>query len=251
MTGWQKTGFLAACVLPLAWLVLGILMLFGSVVLTGSYAFTYLILPALCLLLLWRVIRGSKKAVVKWILCLLILAVTAMLVFIGMVWGHFSIYERATGRTVPEKYESEIGLSNPWLPEADSVGQPLDTEYHYFYNQLGFLFRSEYYALICTYSPEEYAAQVAALDTRCTFHTEPLGSYEHQPLFTLGSYRFRFLEMDPEAVPLLYYPKEMVLIGNNDETREIVLSYYSDSDLDDISSPQDFLEKDCGWKYIR
>ena len=102
MTGWQKTGFLAACVLPLAWLVLGILMLFGSAVLTGSYAFTYLILPALCLLLLWRVIRGSKKAVVKWILCLLILAVTAMLVFIGMVWGHFSIYERSTGQTVPE-----------------------------------------------------------------------------------------------------------------------------------------------------
>ena len=47
------------------------------------------------------------------------------------------------------------------------------------------------------------------------------------------------------------YPKSMVLIGTNDETHEIVWSYYDDDDLDWIPDPQEFLLEDCGWKYIR
>ena len=56
--------------------------------------------------------------------------------------------------------------------------------------------------------------------------------------------------MDSDIYRLMY-PKSMVLIGTNDETHEIVWSYYDDDDLDWIPDPQEFLLEDCGWKYIR
>ncbi|MBQ4550882.1 MAG: hypothetical protein IJA49_07285, partial [Oscillospiraceae bacterium] len=66
----------------------------------------------------------------------------------------------------------------------------------------------------------------------------------------LEGYEFRFLEMETDTYDL-DYPHYMILVGTNDETREIVWSYYDDDDLDYISDPEKFLLNDCGWKYIR
>ena len=69
-------------------------------------------------------------------------------------------------------------------------------------------------------------------------------------LRSLDGYEFRFLEMDSDTYRLSY-PHYMILVGTNDETHEIVWSYYDDDDLDWIPDPERFLLEDCGWKFIR
>ena len=145
-------------------------------------------------------------------------------------------------QTVAEALELGVG----------DLGEPEKVEYHYFYNQFGLFFDSDCYTLICTYDPEDYAALTEALETRYTFHTKPLdvGETALPPLYTLDGYEFCFLEMETDTYDL-DYPHYMVMVGTNDESREIVWSYYDDDALDYISNPEKFLLHDCGWKFIR
>ena len=252
MTKYQKIGLFIAGLIPAIWLLLGLyIWIPGDAVLTFSFILTYLLLPTVALILLWRTIRGKKHTAWKWILSILILSLS---VFIGvtlMEVGHFSLYDHAEGQKALDKYEEDIGHYD-LMPEAADLGAPEKIEYHYFYNQWVTFFDSNCYTLICTYSPGDYASMTAQLDSRYTFHTEPLdaGDTDLPPLYTLKGYQFRFLEMDTETYDL-WYPKYMILVGTNDETHEIVWSYYDDDDLDYIPDPEDFLLDDCGWKFIR
>lgn len=252
MTKYQKIGLFIAGLIPAIWLLLGLyIWIPGDAVLTFPFILTYLLLPTVALILLWRTIRGKKHTAWKWILSILILCLS---VFIGvtlMAVGHFSLYDHAEGQKALDKYEEDIGHYD-LMPEAADLGAPEKIEYHYFYNQWVTFFDSNCYTLICTYSPGDYASMTAQLDSRYTFHTEPLdaGDTELPPLYTLEGYQFRFLEMDTETYDL-WYPKYMILVGTNDETHEIVWSYYDDDDLDYIPDPEDFLLDDCGWKFIR
>lgn len=252
MTKYQRIGLFIAGLIPAIWLLLGLYTWIpGDAVLTFSFILTYLLLPTVALILLWRTIRGKKHTAWKWILSILILCLS---VFIGvtlMAVGHFSLYDHAEGQKALDKYEEDIGHYD-LMPEAADLGAPEKIEYHYFYNQWVTFFDSNCYTLICTYSPGDHASMTAQLDSRYTFHTEPLdaGDTELPPLYTLEGYQFRFLEMDTETYDL-WYPKYMILVGTNDETHEIVWSYYDDDDLDYIPDPEDFLLDDCGWKFIR
>ena len=252
MTKWQKIGLCAAGLAPSLLLLLGLfLWLPGNAVLTLSYAVSFLVLPAVCLLLLWLTIRSHRQPLTKWALSILILVLTAFLFVAINFVGHFSIYGHANGQKALKHYEEDIG-DYELMPEISDLGEPEKIEYHYFYNQIVSIFDSDCYTLICTYSPGDYASMTAQLDSRYTFHTEPLdaGDTELPPLYTLEGYQFRFLEMDTETYDL-WYPKYMILVGTNEETHEIVWSYYDDDDLDYISDPEDFLLDDCGWKFIR
>ena len=252
MTRWQKVGFFVASLLPTLYLLLGLFMLLGGTVLTLSYVITYLLLPIACLFLLLLAIRSQKSTIFKWSRSLLILGLSAFLAIQLMMWGHFSIYDHITEDDPMDTYNHYIAESGKQIPLPDELGQLLRAEYHYFYNQQGAIFESECFTLICTYSPEDYAAITGELDTRYTFHTEPLdaGETDLPPLYTLDGYEFRFLEMHTDTYRLTY-PHYMILIGTNDKTQEIVWSYYDDDDLDYIPDPEDFLLEDCGWKYIR
>lgn len=253
MTRWQWLGLIAAGLIPGVWLILGlILWLLGASVPTFSYVFTYLLLPATVLVLLWRIVRKGWNPGWRAFACIALLIGAVWLTTKCMAVGHFSIYDHAEGEDGLAMYERDIGASNPLLPEVVDLGAPEQIEYHYFYNQWVTFFRSDCYTLICTYSPEDYAAMTGALESQYVFHSAPLyaGETTLEPLYELDGYRFRFLQMDGEAYDLRF-PKDMVLVGTNDETREIVWSYYYDDDLDSIDKPKDFLLEDCGWKYIR
>lgn len=252
MTRWQLAGLTAAGIIPGLYFLMSLCMLLGGAVLTLSFVLSHLLLPVLCLLLLWLTIRSGKKTGTKWGLSLLILGLSAFLFIQLMFWGHFSIYDHADGQKGLDLYEEDIGQVCVLMPEPADLGEPEKMEYHYFYNQIATIFDSDCYTLICAYSPGDYAAQTEALDIRCTFHTEPLdaGDTDLPPLYTLEGYEFRFLEMDSDTYRLSY-PKYMILVGTNDETHEIVWSLYSDDDLDYIPDPEEFLLEDCGWKFIR
>ena len=252
MTRWQKVGLFAAGLLPGLLFLLGLfLWIFGAPVLTFSYALDFLILPALTWWLLYRITRKGWRPRLRAILCILILAVSAWLMFQLNVWGHYSLYNHAEGEKALTHYQDDSDEYRN-MPEVGDLGEPEKVEYHYFYNQFGLFFDSDCYTLICTYAPEDYVALTEALETRYTFHTKPLdvGETDLPPLYTLDGYEFRFLEMESDIYHLTY-PKSMVLIGTNDETHEIVWSFYDDDDLDWITDPQKFLLNDCGWKYIR
>lgn len=252
MTRWQKIGLFAAGLLPGLLFLLGLfLWIFGTAVLTFSYAIDLLILPALTWGLLYRTIRKGWRPLFRAILCILILAASAWLIFQLNIWGHYSLYNHADGENALTHYRDDSSEYRN-MPDVADLGEPERIEYHYFYNQIALFFDSDCYTLICTYSPEDYTAMCEELDNRYTFHTEPLdaGDTELPPLYTLEGYEFRFLEMETDTYDL-DFPQYMTMVGTNDETREIVWSYYDDDDLDYISDPEKFLLKDCGWKYIR
>lgn len=46
------------------------------------------------------------------------------------------------------------------------------------------------------------------------------------------------------------YPKELELIGINNETREIAYVKFFDYDLDSMEESQEFLNSNCGWQYV-
>lgn len=46
------------------------------------------------------------------------------------------------------------------------------------------------------------------------------------------------------------YPKELLLWGFNDRTKEFAWIHFRDQDLDYIDSMQDFISENCGWRYI-
>ena len=251
MTGRQKVGFCAAALLPTIWLLLGLLMVLGGSVFTLSFILAHLLVPVLTIALLYRAIRRNEYALDRIVFSILILAGAFILAIFLMTSGHFSIYDHAKGQDALDLYEKDIGHYE-LMPEATDLGNPEQIEYHYFFNQIATFFDSDCYTLICSYSPEDYATMTAELEDRYTFHTEPLdaGETDLPPLYTLDGYEFRFLEMHTDTYHLMY-PKTMILIGTNDETHEIVWSYYDDDDLDYIPDPEDFLLEDCGWKFIR
>ena len=251
MTRWQKVGFCAAALLPTIWLLLGLLMVLGGSVFTLSFILAHLLLPILTIALLYRTIRRNEYTSDRVVFSILILAGAFILAIFLMTRGHFSIYDHANGQDALDLYEKDIGHYD-LMPEATDLGNPEQIEYHYFFNQIATFFDSDCYTLICTYSPEDYAAMTAELEDRYTFHTEPLdaGETDLPPLYTLDGYEFRFLDMASDTYHLMF-PKTMILIGTNDETHEIVWSYYDDDDLDYIPDPEAFLLEDCGWKFIR
>ena len=157
MTRWQKVGLFAAG------LLLGLfLWIFGAPVLTFSYALDFLILPALTWWLLYRIIRKGWRPLLRAILCILILAVSAWLMFQLYIWGHLSLYNHAEGEKALTHYQDDSDEYRN-MPEVGDLGEPEKVEYHYFYNQFGLFFDSDCYTLICTYAPEDYAALTETL----------------------------------------------------------------------------------------
>lgn len=252
LTRGEKIGLAVVWLLPALWLGLGlVLWLPGKAVLTGSYAVAFLLLPALTLAVLYWTIRRRWHPGWRGLLCAVVLVVVVFVGFLVLFFGHYSRYEQIVGGNALVRYEADVRETHRLPPEVPDLGEPERTEYHRFNNNV-FIFYSDCYTLICTYSPEDYARQVAALEEQFVFHTEPLdaGDGVLEPLYTLEGYEFRFLEMGTETYHL-YFPHYMILVGTNDETCEIVWSYYVDTDLDYISDPVEFLREDCGWKYIR
>lgn len=252
LTRGQKIGLAVVWLIPAIWLGMGLLLwLPGKAVLTGSYAVTFLLLPTLTLAFLYWTIRRTWNPRWRGLLCAAVLVMAAYVCFLMMFMGHYSRYEYIVGEKALARYEADVHEFPPFPPEVPELGEPERIEYHRFDNNW-FIFISDCYTLICTYSPEDYAEQVEALEKQCVFHTEPLAAEdgEQEPLYTLDDYEFRFLKMGTEPYHL-YFPHYMILVGTNDETKEIVWSYFMDTDLDDISDPEEFLLEDCGWKFIR
>ena len=238
-------GFICCALLPLTAMVFGVLLLVKDVLLNVGIAVVYFLIPLLVAGLLAWCIFSDRKTWKKFVLSGVILVLFLITFFFSspiVGWTQLKCYE---GDEAVQQYstsESESKL----MPELSELGDPEKIEYYNLFSAF-LIFAYETDGLICTYTQEEYAIQKARLDTTYNFQTEKTAD-NILPAVEIDGYQFRLLSNNEYD---LYYPKEVVLVGYSDDANEIVYLEFYDLDLDYITSLEEFIADECGWKYIR
>ena len=250
-------GQIIACILtsllPLAVLCLGIYIICrGAIILNRSFVITYLILPIVTIGGNVLMIACIRRKVLRAFLCGLWLVVLLFATFILSLFGYYETirsYEDADAR----RAYSQAEAPDP-MPSLEELGSPEKLEFHSYFSQGFAIFNCDSWVLIARYDDAAYAQEKELLDSRYQFQDNPMDvSYEPEyvtePVFEADGFVFRFLSMEGEYS--LYYPKYLMIIGTNDATGEIAYLYFSDPDLDYITSIREFLDTDMGWEHIR
>jgi hypothetical protein len=150
---------------------------------------------------------------------------------------------------------TEARHSADFLPPLHGVGDTEDMSYYRF-EEVTLIFHSEADVLVCEYGEDEYLKEKAEIEKKYVFEDEvqtcdcDYCQYVCYPYAEIDGFTFRRLEDEEGADWSHSYPKQVSVIGMNDETLEIVYIEFSDFDLDYISSFDTFIEQFCGWKYI-
>lgn len=243
-------ALITASILPLLIILRGLLLLMDDFIITYSFAISYFLLPLTALVISFFIICSKIRKGTKTVLCVLFLIAMAILFFLFVLFGHFSILCSETGSDALDVYQQS---SLTEMPEISQLGQPQEIRYHSFFNTYACIFDSDCYLLFCKYSDGDYQRQKDQLEACYTFQTETISSngYCVDPSYSIDGYEFRFLSFDCEEYQYLIYPKSMAMVGTNDSTKEIVYLRYYDDDLDYISSFEEHFLNDFGWKYLR
>lgn len=202
------------------------------------------------------VLRSRRKAVVKAVLIAVWLFILAIVGFFSIFLPrtlHFqtktnaqSIFEARAATVYPKDYAIPLEINT-----ASSV------EYHEVID-IAFIFESDSYTLLCDYGEAEYKEALAALEGRCDFRTEAMGTGRYddnhaeitiEPYAAIGDDRFRVLF--PEDGDTFMFYKSCLLIMTNDAKRQIAYIVFTDYDLDYAEDLTAFINEYCGWKYIR
>ena len=238
-------GFLCCALLPVAAMVLGILLLFKDVMLNVGIAVVYFLIPLLTAGLLVWCIFSNGKTWKKYILCSVTLVLFLIALFYSCLIVGWTQLKRYEGNEAVQQYAISVSESK-LMPELSELGNPEEIEYYNLFFAY-VIFSHETDGLICTYTQEEYAIQKAQLDTTYNFQIEKTED-DNLPAVEINGYQFKLLSIDKYD---LYYPKVVVLIGYSDDANEIVYIEFYDDDLDYITSLEEFIADDCGWKYMR
>lgn len=242
---------LACSLLPLAVVAFfGIAVMRGNVIpLPGFWIFSAVV-PGITVLFIGLASFSNIHPIGKGFL------LTGILVIMAVVWLFISFFtlnyakcNRYTGQQIQEPYEQVL---NDLMPALDELGDTKQMEF-YQYRETASIFYFQADVLICTYSGQEYNEQVAALEHNYAFQSEPMEACDRtcDPTGTIGDYYFRFLAVDGTYEEQIYYPKQVVLIGTNDNTSEIVYIAFDNMDLDYLTTVEEFVNDYCGWEYIR
>ena len=105
------------------------------------------------------------------------------------------------------------------------------------------IFSQEAYTTILKYNEDNFDEEKSKIENSCKFYSTPIENEESDPVFSYEGFDFRTEISD-------WYPKEMNLVGINEETLEIAYVSFQDYDLDSISDYEEFLDYYCGWRYI-
>ena len=248
----RVVALVAVFILPFLGVLSGIYLLFTDVIITWSFAILFFILPLFTITGNVLIIRRNRRPVLRTVLCVIVLILFLISSIFLALLGHFSTLLSLTDDEALAQY-SDIADDLSGLPAVSELGTPEKMEYYHFFN-IGFaFFDSDCDILFCKYSHADYQAEKANLDNLYTFEQNPICAHGHSidPIVTVDAYTFRFLSFSSEEYQYLYYPKYMVLIATNDETNEIVYLSYNDDDLDYITSIEEQIRNDFGWKYIR
>ena len=248
-------AFLCCLLLPAVAIGYGVLLLVNGVYFNLSVIVPCVVIPLVAAGLLALCLFSNGKTLRKAILSGLVLVLFAISFVCGVFFGRFEKVAHYEGETAEHHYVTAQN-KNTLMPTPDKVGQPADIEYHRIAASFC-IFSSETDYLICRYAADDYALCKAALETDYTFQTEPIflyrnGSYSRgcEPTAELDGYHFRLLSTETYK-KAIDFPKEVMLIGYSDDAREIVYLSFEDIDLDYVSSLEEFIVNECGWKYVR
>lgn len=238
-------GLICCALLPLVAMFFGILLLVKDVLLNVGIAVVYFLIPLLAVGVLAWCIFSDRKTWKKFVLSGVILVLFLITLFFSYLIVGWTQLKRYEGDEAVQQYSSSES-ENKLMPELSELGNPEKIEYYKLFSA-SFIFAHETDGLICTYTQEEYAIQKARLDTTYNFQTEKTAN-DILPAVEIDGYQFRLLSIDEYD---LYYPKEVVLIGYSDDANEIIYLEFYDIDLDYITSLEEFIADECGWKYVR
>lgn len=225
---------------------LGLSTLIRGKIFNVTWLLAYVCLPVLLALLLRRLIRSGMKTWGKALAYPLILLLGLFLLIMISLFGRFEWLHRYEGDLLRARYAQAAESCKP-MPACEELTAAEGMEYYtYSSQQLIFSWHSD--ALFCRYDQSAYAEEKALLNQKYRFQEEPIGGCSASA--ELGDYFFRLLDLE-EYGSELYYPGILMLIGTNDQRREIVYFYYNDPDLDSIDSLTELLTKFGGWNHMR
>lgn len=222
---------------------------------TLNHALRFIILPLVmaAISVIYHFVVKSK--IVKLLMIIFVYLPVGFIAFIALLSMTLSTLDIYQEDELEVKY-SDAQYESHFLPTLSEVGDTEDMTY-YRYEEAVIMFMWEADVLACEYSEAEYIEQKAKIEEKYVFEDEVEVSYRDYapyvcyPYAEIDGFLFRRLEDSAEdGGEYYYYPKYVYLIGTNDETREIVYIDFYDIDLDYISSLDEFIEGDCGWKYI-
>ena len=247
-SGKRLTGFIFAALIPILVILFGVFLLVAGTVLNLSFAITYFLIPLVACALLWLCIFSELRTATKsWLSILLLIVLIVALLFAFLITLH-EFVNSYVGDEAIEKYNS-VAKDQLLLPSIDSIGNPVSLEYHNYY-AAQCIFSWDAYYLICKYDEETYESELQKLDAQYVYQDQPFydSGYCCEPSVNINGYTFKMLSVKHYD---LFYPKNIVLIGHNDDSNEIIYLAYSDTELDYIKSLDGFIKEDCGWEHIR
>lgn len=245
-------SFALLSLLPLLSIGVGIFLISKGVLFSPSIMITHIAVPVITILLFALVIflqdSRASKITLSVILTIVFIAVTLFLLLI-MPFAAMDVYKNDE---VSFSYQ-EISDSFSAMPELDELGD-YNEIIHYDYFSGAMIFYGDADTLTVHYSPEEYEAQKAE-----TINKYVVYDYRNKIFFNkeycdstaeIDGYSFSVVSCNNQWGYELQLPKKMMFIATNDEKKTISYTSYYDNDLDYIDNLEEFLLKNCGWKYI-
>ncbi|MBE6747788.1 MAG: hypothetical protein E7557_00980 [Ruminococcaceae bacterium] len=246
-------AFLFTLILPVFSLICGSILLMSDCLINLSFLLTFIIFPVLTIIALGFTIFYNTKTLLKVFFSTLLTILFALLLSVGYIYGEYVMLWHYEDEMLEAEY-SEIAETKKLMPTLDEVGSPVDIDYYNVYIQYFIYFTPETDYLICEYTPEEYKTQKNALFEKFIFQEDKLSNLDASCEATteLDGFTFRSLSIDEKSYKSsIDYPKQMMLIAYSDKTNEIIYISFYDDDIDYLTSLSEFINDDCGWKYIR
>ena len=238
-------AFVISCLLPILVIVLGIIRVCKGTIFNKTIVLSCVIIPVFVILLFLLInfskFRNTVKIVLDTLINIFLVWCVIGITFIGTT-EKIVCYEN---QLVSQNY-TDLSVNMPKLTE---IGKPKKIQY-YDYSGVGVIFDWYSDTLICQYDDADYIIQKKYIEDNYVFQTEPMTAFEYScpPEVEIDGYYFRSLSIEEYD---MYYPKQVSFIAINDETKEIVYMSMRDDDRDYITSLEEFINTDCGWKYIR
>ena len=231
---------------PLAMLVLGIWAMFSTTGFNFSFVLAYLLFPIGAILSVFLLTFSNFKLSEKILSVISVLVIFAIAFCIASLLSTIEKFEHYENDDVETHY---VNLSS--LSDFLDVGSPAKKDL-YLYSCEYFIFFNSSDILICQYDDVEYQNQKNMIEETYVFQKDSITNdeYSYEPTAEIDGYSFRMLSIEGEYEKQIDYPKQMILIATNDETREIVYIAFVDRDLDYITSLTDFVYDNCGWKHM-
>ena len=247
----KKIFFAIDLIIPVAIFILGMVLLSVGAVINLYHVLVFIVLPLVMVgvsVLYYCVVESKFLKVLIFIFLYMPVGCVVFLAFILFSSLFLNSYE---GEELVEKYEA-VQRESDFLPEPDEIGETQSLTYYHVGQFYSIIFYSDSYVLICEYTEAEYLQQKALLTEKYVFEyeTDEYDGNVCYPYAEINGFYFRRLADVEGADMYESYPKEVHIVGTNDETCEIVYLDFYDFELDYIPDLTEFISEDCGWNAI-